>query len=393
MRRHGRAAIVAWLGLMPVPLALPLPGGSAGGGHAAAAPVAVAAAAAEGVVGDRIVLRTAGIAIGDVRIRGIHGGRVWFERAGRERGSVPLAAVAEVAFAAVPELAAAERRASAGDRRGAAAMLAPAAATDGPAGAWAARRVIAWLAEDDPSAAIRLAGERLMREGSIQWVARVRASASASAAAGEMSTATAGGGSDVASVRATLRQVRRWRKDLDVVGRGTLAIDSEPEVRRGLAELEDMSERLLAAVRRRGPLPDHAGVARGGPDRAAGDEGFRATAAGGITDAAGVAAALRAGRIGDVLAALAVAGGPDVSRFPPALLAELAAASEAAGRPLVAAAAWLRCGVHHPAAPQASMAWESVARLHESALDDPAAARRIRAHARALADARGESRG
>ena len=334
------------------------------------------AASATAASTDAIHLAIGGMVLGRVRVVAIDGDRAWYLDAAGGRGSVPLAAVASLRFGALPGLEQAESLAAAGDPQAAAAALAVAALREDPAGDWAARRVIAWLAASDPAAAIELASERLVRDGELVWVLRVeRAMATVTAA----TPAAASPRSEAATVG---RRLDRRRQQFAASPPAAFPVGAVPEARRGLDRLRD----LLASV----PMVDdrpgsaaataNASVGVGKNTRVAADEPV-------LPDAGAVRTALDRGEVSRVLTSLDSAEGPDPDTFDPRLLADLAAAAERAGRPVLAAAAWLRCAVLHPTAPQATVGWGEAARIHEISLDDPAAAARIRAHAATLADA------
>lgn len=319
---------------------------------------------------DAIHLSVGGVVLGRMEITAIDGERVWYRDAAGGRGSVPLAAVRSLRFAAVPRLAEAESLAAAGNPAAAAARLGEGARTPGPAGDWAARRVIAWAAASDPAAAVELAAARLTVDGDLAWVLRVEQAVA--------EAVRAGSGSPREAVAAAGRRLDRLREGFDAAAPPGFPIGAVPEARRGLARLRD----LLASVPTvdGADRPDPWGGGGGGVVHDAGDGPV-------LADAGAVRAALGRGEVDRVLASLGSAEGPDPDTFDARLLADLAAAAERAGRPVLASACWLRCAVVHPTAEPSAAAWEQAARIHEGPLGDPAAATRIRAHAATLADA------
>jgi hypothetical protein len=315
---------------------------------------------------DAIHLSIGGVVLGRVRIVAIEGDRAWYRDAAGGRGSVPLAAVAAMRFAAVPGLPEAESLAAAGDPRAAAERLSAAARREDAAGVWAARRVIAWLAASDPAAAIELAAERLAADGELSWVLWIERA---------MAAATPPAASRRGDAAAVDRRLDRRRRHFATSPPPGFPVGAWPEARRGLERLRD----LLASVPTVDEVP--AVAAAGGGE---GPEVRRDAPA--LADAAAVRAALDRGEVARVLASLTSAEGADPDSFDARLLADLAVAAERADRPVLASAAWLRCAVLHPASPQATVAWAEAARIHDVSLGDPAAATRIRAHAATLAD-------
>jgi hypothetical protein len=300
---------------------------------------------------DAVHLRVGGVVLGRLEITAIGSDRVWYRTTTGGRGSVPLAAVRSLRFAAMPHVAEAETLAAAGNPAAAAARLAESARVPGPAGDWAARRVIAWAAASDPVAA-------------------------AAAATGTIATPGE-------AVAAAGRRLDRLRLGFEAAPPPGFPVGAMPEARRGLARLRD----LLASVPTRDDVgrlgPAHGRGGGAAEDHAAEDHaGDRPV----LADAAAVRAALARGEVDRILASLASAEGPDPDTFDARLLADLAAAADRAGHPVLASACWIRCAVLHPAA-AAAAAWEQAARIHEGPLGDPAAAGRIRAHAATLADA------
>lgn len=326
---------------------------------------------------DAVHLRVGGVVLGRLEITAIGSDRVWYRTTTGGRGSVPLAAVRSLRFAAMPHVAEAETLAAAGNPAAAAARLAESARVPGPAGDWAARRVIAWAAASDPVAAVDVAAARLTQDGDLAWVLRVeRSVAAATAATGTIAT-------PAEAVAAAGRRLDRLRLGFEAAPPPGFPVGAMPEARRGLARLRD----LLASVPTRDDVgrlgPAHGRGGGAAEDHAAEDHaGDRPV----LADAAAVRAALARGEVDRILASLASAEGPDPDTFDARLLADLAAAADRAGHPVLASACWIRCAVLHPAA-AAAAAWEQAARIHEGPLGDPAAAGRIRAHAATLADA------
>ena len=367
----------------------------------AAAPAAPAAMVAridrtESTARDAIELVAGGLVIGGIRVEAVAGDRAWY-RHGERRGSVPLAGVRRIRFAALPELEEAERRAAAGDPRGAAALLERTArGGEGPAADWAARRSIAWLGPLDAAAAATIAGERLRRDGDGTWLDRLhdatrRPTDGAIVIASETGPDAAVASDravpwiDVAAARALVRRVGRWRglaaAESGRVAGGLAPVGVRDEVGRGLEALEQWADRVLAVARRRGDPPDRrgaGGVAGNGRWRTPGASG-PAAAPLVFGSADEVARTLAAGDVVAVLEGLRSPGSPDPATFGPRLLRSLADAAEDVGRPATAAAAWLRLAVLHPSATETEGAWTALIRLHEEELGDPAAAARIRA--------------
>ncbi len=354
--------------------------------------------------GDAIELRAGGLLIDAVRIEAIGAERVRYRAAGG-RGWVPLAAVRRLRFAGLPELGEAEARATRGDPGGAAGLLAPVARRgEGAAADWAAVRCIEWLGPIDPAGAATVAAERLRRDGRRTWLDRLRA---ATETADPEATPTM----DAAAARDLLRRIRRWRGmaapgsvDPDVAFDHHVApLGVRDEVDRGLAAIGRWADGGLRAARASSSPPRTRPVTAAGgslePGRGRGGAAGPAEPIE-LRTAADVARALAAGHARRVIAALGTGAAPPASSFGPGLLRRLAEAAEAAERPAAAAAAWLRLAVLHPRTAESDGAWAALAELHETALDDPEAARRIRRRAREAGrmatgrvDPSGESRG